>query len=72
MRSQRSKIMAAATPMTRDEFIAQQTQIALSLRTKILADATASPSLQVLAADPNNWTSLYLAGLTQAVKLCDV
>src|SRR5262249_44501768 len=59
-------IIAAATPLTRDEFIAQQTQEAAKLRTKILQDPTASPSLQVLASDAATWNDLYLAALTQA------
>ena len=52
--------------MTPDEFVAQQTQFAATLRTNILDDPTASSSLQILAADPTNWTDLYLAALTQA------
>src|SRR5205814_1347202 len=59
-------IMGAATPLTRDEYIAQQTQLAATLRTNILADSTASTALQALAADATNWTDLYLAALTQA------
>src|SRR5262249_26131457 len=43
-------ILAAATPLTRDEYITQQEQAAANLRTKILQDPTASSSLQVLAA----------------------
>jgi hypothetical protein len=59
-------IMAAATPLTRDEYVAQQTQFAATLRANILKDPTASPALQALAADPTNWTDLYLQALTQA------
>src|SRR5207253_7908812 len=59
-------IMGAATPLTRDEFIAQQTQLAATLRANILKDPTASTSLKTLAADATNWTNLYLAALTQA------
>jgi len=59
-------IMAAATPLTTAEFIAQQTQEAATLRAAILLDPTASSSLQVLAADATSWTDLYLTALTQA------
>ncbi len=59
-------VQAAATPLTRDEYIAQQTQYAQTLRTNILADKTASSSLQALAADETNWTALYLQALTEA------
>ncbi len=59
-------IVGAATPLTADEFIAMQEQFAATLRTNILADPTASSALQTLAADPTNWTDLYLTALTQA------
>src|SRR5205807_6711958 len=41
-------------------------QQAEQLRTAILKDATASPSLLTLAADADGWDKLYLAGLEQA------
>src|SRR5207248_2887841 len=59
-------IVGAATPLTRDEYIAQQTQIAATLRANILKDSTASTALHTLAADATSWTNLYLAALTQA------
>ncbi|HEY7119523.1 MAG TPA: CARDB domain-containing protein, partial [Tepidisphaeraceae bacterium] len=59
-------ITASATPMTRDEFIAQQTTQALALRDAIIADDSASQALRVLASDPAAWTALYLTGLQQA------
>src|SRR5205823_7041369 len=59
-------ILAAATPLTRDEYIDQQRQEAARLRDAILGDPTASQALVVLAADRNAWTGLYLAALTQA------
>ena len=59
-------IMAAATPLTRDEFIAQQTAEALKLRDAILADAAASESLVLLASDADAWATLYLAALEDA------
>lgn len=62
----RFHITASATPLTRDEFIAQQTASAEGLRSAILADTTASQALQVLASDPVAWDSLYLMALAQA------
>ena len=59
-------ITASATALTTAEFIAQQTQEALTLRTAILQDPMASASLQVLASDASSWTDLYLAALSQA------
>ncbi len=59
-------VMAAATAMTRDEFIAHQLTEAEQLRQSILQDAEASPALLVLAADARNWGDLYLAGIEQA------
>jgi hypothetical protein len=59
-------ILASATPMTRDEFIAQQTDEALRLRAAILGDATASSALVVIAADAASWINLYLAALEAA------
>src|SRR5205814_1972603 len=45
----RFHILAAATVLTRAEFVAQQTSQALHLRDQILADGTASKALVVLA-----------------------
>ncbi|MEM9272984.1 MAG: CARDB domain-containing protein, partial [Cyanobacteria bacterium P01_F01_bin.143] len=59
-------IQAAATVLTRDEFIAQQTESALTLRENILNDNEASPSLALLAADPDIWVTAYLAALEAA------
>lgn len=59
-------LVAAATSLTRAEFIAQQTVEALKLRDAILADQTASQALVVLAADADTWTTLYLASLEEA------
>ena len=59
-------VMAAATALTPDEYVAQQKQFAATLRTAILADPTASSSLQNLAANADTWTGLYLDALTQA------
>src|SRR5207244_2753755 len=43
-----------------------QKQFAATLRANVLKDPTASTALQALAADPANWTDLYLQALTQA------
>src|SRR5262249_45162353 len=37
-----------------------------TLRTAILADATATPALTTLAADATTWDEMYLAGLEEA------
>nr|NIP85463.1 APHP domain-containing protein [Planctomycetales bacterium] len=54
-------IAAASTALTRDEFVARQTDEALDLRTAILSDPSASQALVVLAADADQWVALYLA-----------
>ncbi len=59
-------ILAAATPLTPAEFVAQQRTYALTLRTRILADSQASISLKTLAADANAWADLFLESLRQA------
>src|SRR5262249_11390936 len=59
-------ILASATPLSRDEFIAQQTDEALRLRDAIIADPAAPQALVVLAADPSIGTDAYLAALEQA------
>jgi hypothetical protein len=58
--------LGAVTPLTRDEFIADQTAHAKRLRTAILADATASSTLGVLAADEAQWVQGWLAALEVA------
>ncbi|RYD85586.1 MAG: APHP domain-containing protein, partial [Verrucomicrobiaceae bacterium] len=62
----RFHIMASATVLTRDEFIAQQTSHALNLREAILADTQAPITLVVLAANANQWTAAYLGALETA------
>jgi hypothetical protein len=56
-------IVASATALTRDQFVAEQTAYALRLRTAILADSTAPTNLAVLAADPSTWVNGWLAAL---------
>src|SRR5262249_17777132 len=62
----RFHIQASATPLTRDEFLAQQRQQAANLRTSILNDPTAPQALVVLASDTHTWANLYLMALADA------
>ncbi|UUZ69428.1 putative Ig domain-containing protein [Polaromonas sp. P2-4] len=62
----RFNLAGAATALTRDEFIAEQTEHAQKLRTAILADATAPSALGVLAADSEQWTAGWLGALEAA------
>ncbi|WP_346658742.1 Ig-like domain-containing protein [Bradyrhizobium sp. 143] len=59
-------VVAAATSLTRDEFIARQRTDAEALRLKVLADPTANPALQALAADKDAWGNGFLAALEDA------
>ena len=59
----RFNVVAAATAMTREEFLDEQTAEALRLRGAIITDAAAVPALQVLAANPDVWVAAYLAAL---------
>ncbi|MCB1942193.1 MAG: hypothetical protein KDI53_09175, partial [Candidatus Accumulibacter sp.] len=59
-------IMGAATPLTRDEYVAQQSALAATLRANIIKDPGASSALRNLAADQTLWTGLYLEALVQA------
>ena len=59
-------ILATATVMTRDEFIAEQTSEALNLRQAILNDSEASTALVNLASNEETWTNSYLAALESA------
>nr|WP_309246834.1 CARDB domain-containing protein [Ramlibacter montanisoli] len=56
-------VTAAATPMTRDEFVAEQTAQAQRLRSAVLADTEANAALINLAADGEGWVNAYLAAL---------
>ena len=58
--------LGAATPLTREEFIAEQTEHAKRLRLAILADASAPSTLGVLAADEAQWVQGWLAALETA------
>src|SRR5262249_11473429 len=60
------QVTAAATVLTRAEFVQRMTADALRLRDSVLADPTASPVLVQLAADSDAWTQGYLAALEQA------
>jgi YD repeat-containing protein len=59
-------VTAAATVLTRSEFITLQTEEALKLRDRILADANATQGLKVLASNAETWTTAYLAALESA------
>ena len=59
-------ITAAATALTRDEFIAQSRSEASRLRQGILDDANAPPGLLTLAADADAWQELYLESLVES------
>ncbi|MDH5500886.1 MAG: pre-peptidase C-terminal domain-containing protein, partial [Gammaproteobacteria bacterium] len=59
-------VAGAATPLTRDEFIAEQTGYAKQLRNAILADAEAPSNLSVLAADEAQWVQGWLGALETA------
>ncbi|MFN9746157.1 MAG: CARDB domain-containing protein, partial [Betaproteobacteria bacterium] len=58
--------LGAATPLTREEFIADQREHAKRLRTAILADASAASTLTALAADEAQWVQGWLAALETA------
>lgn len=62
----RFNVLGAATPLTRDEFIADQTKHAKQLRAAILADTEAPASLSALAADEGQWVDGWLGALESA------
>ncbi len=62
----RFHVTAAATAMTRDEFVAFVSQQAIQLRDAILADPLASSALLTVAADADAWRDLYLAALEES------
>jgi hypothetical protein len=64
-------VVAAATPMTREEFVAEQITEAERLRQAVLADAEANPALQTLAADGQAWVDGFLFALEQVGMLRD-
>ncbi|HHX88190.1 MAG TPA: LEPR-XLL domain-containing protein, partial [Paracoccus sp.] len=59
-------ILAAATPMTRDEFIAYQSAEAEVLRRSILADPAAGSALITLAGNAEIWRAAWLTALRDA------
>ena len=61
----RFHVVAAATAMTRDEFVAHATGEADGLRDAILADEQAPAPLLTLAADAATWRQMYLASLEE-------
>ncbi|QNM98964.1 PPC domain-containing protein [Chitinimonas koreensis] len=65
----RFNLVGAATPLTRAEFVAEQSAYAEKLRLAIAADAAAPVALRVLAADAAQWTAGWLAALEAAGML---
>ncbi|HEX4879001.1 MAG TPA: putative Ig domain-containing protein, partial [Limnobacter sp.] len=65
----RFNVVAAATALTRAEFIAEQSKHARALRSAILADKDASVELQTLAADEDQWVQGWLGALEAAGML---
>ncbi|MDZ4254036.1 MAG: CARDB domain-containing protein, partial [Sulfuritalea sp.] len=59
-------IAGAATALTRDEFVAEQTVHAKQLRAAILADADAPANLSTLATDETQWIDGWLGALEAA------
>jgi len=62
----RFNVVGTATPITRDEFILEQSQHAKTLRDAILADAQAPSGLSTLAADQDQWIAGWLGALESA------
>ncbi|MEM9827396.1 MAG: CARDB domain-containing protein, partial [Planctomycetota bacterium] len=62
-------VVASATSMSRDEFIAHSTQQADILRRGILDDPDADAALVSLAGDADVWRDLYLASLEESGRL---
>src|SRR5690606_15836430 len=67
----RFHIVAAATSMTRAEFVEFQSRQARALREAVIASDDAPPALLAIAADEQEWVDLYLAALEQAQLLRD-
>ncbi len=59
-------MVAAATPMTAEEYVAYQRDEALAMREAILADEDAPSGLRVAVADADLWAEAYLAALSDA------
>ncbi|MBV8468215.1 MAG: pre-peptidase C-terminal domain-containing protein, partial [Burkholderiales bacterium] len=70
--SYRFNLFATATPLTRDQFVAEQTAYADQLRMAILKDTKAPAALQVLAANQGQWEQGWLAALTEGGVLLPV
>ncbi len=56
-------VFATATPLTRAQFVTEQTAYADQMRTAILKDPNAPVALQVLAANQTQWEQGWLAAL---------
>ncbi len=59
-------VVAAATAMTRSEFIDHSLEQVEPVRQAIVSDPTAGAALAALAADKATWDTLYLAALEEA------
>ncbi|MCP4713252.1 MAG: hypothetical protein GY869_31865, partial [Planctomycetes bacterium] len=59
-------IQAAATPMTVDEYIGYQLDVAEQLRLEIIEDTEAADALRVAAADTQTWGDAYVASLADS------
>ncbi|MCC7204900.1 MAG: Ig-like domain-containing protein, partial [Phycisphaeraceae bacterium] len=59
-------IQASATPMSVDEYLDWQRDVAESLRPLIVADDNAPAALKLAASDAGAWADLYLSYLTSA------
>ncbi|MHB8956711.1 MAG: putative Ig domain-containing protein [Pirellulaceae bacterium] len=59
-------IVAAATTLTRDEFVDHVVAESLRLRDAILEDEEAASALRAIAADKTIWQQLYLTALEEA------
>jgi subtilase family serine protease len=62
----RFNVFAAATPMTRAEFVERQSAEAEKLRVAILGDVKANAALVNLAADAQAWKLAHLAALEES------
>ena len=69
----RFHLVAAATAMTRDEFVEHALGEAETLRQAIIDhDSSVTPALTTLAADREDWGNLFLAALEEGGLLRDV
>ena len=65
-------VVASATALTRDEFLSHALGEADQLRQGILADPNVDPALASLAANVDDWRTLYVRYLTESGRLREV